>query len=330
MRVRRWLISIACLGGVWLALSAAIGVVAIESALHPERRRFVSGDIEAARAIADRDDATLSDVSIAASDGAILRGWEFVSKNDNGSVVILLHGQGDNRAGMLGNADLLLRNGYSLLLPDARAQGDSGGVIATYGVKEVDDLRRWSGWLRQTLNPRCIDGLGDSMGAAILLQTLAVEPHFCAVVAESPFASFREAAYDRLGQAFHTGPWLGRTVLFPAVVAGFVYADFRYGVEFERASPEDAVASTRVPVLLIHGLADVNLPPRHSERIKAGNPAVVLWEPVNAGHCGAAGAEPEEYERRVAGWFDDHGMNAARVTQRNHLIDGTNRKSPAG
>jgi hypothetical protein len=36
------------------------------------------------------------------------------------------------------------------------------------------------------------------------------------------------------------------------------------------------------------------------------NPAVVFWEPAEAGHCGAQGAEPMEYERRVVGWFESH------------------------
>jgi uncharacterized protein len=202
-----------------------------------------------------------------------------------------------------------------VLLADARAHGESGGAIATYGVLESGDTLRWFEWLQQMLGPRCIDGLGDSMGAAILLQSLAVEPHFCAVIAESSFASFREASYDRIGQWFGTGPWLGRTVLRSAVDAGFLYAEFRYGIDFWRASPQEAVARTVVPVLLIHGLADDNLPPRHSELIKAGNPTVVLWEPPNAEHCGAASAEPEEYRRRVLAWFDGHSAHAAQPAE---------------
>lgn len=96
----------------------------------------------------------------------------------------------------------------------------------------------------------------------------------------------------------------------PAVEIGFLYARIRYGVDWGQASPEDAVAESRVPVLLIHGLKDTNLPPRHSEMILARSasrtPAVVLWEPKEAGHCGAAGAEPQEFERRVVGWFESH------------------------
>jgi fermentation-respiration switch protein FrsA (DUF1100 family) len=211
---------------------------------------------------------------------------------------------------MLGDADLLLRHGYQVLLPDARAHGTSGGELATYGVKEAGDVRLWFDWIQQAEAPRCIDGLGESMGAALLLQSLRTTPGFCAVVAESSFASFREASYDRLGEQVHAGAWAGRSLLRPAVEAGLLYARWRYGVDFEQASPQNAVAASRVPVLLIHGKKDTNLPARNSEMILAHNrtriPAVVLWEPAEAGHCGAAGAEPDEFERRVIGWFESH------------------------
>lgn len=311
MRPRRWLISIVGLGSIWLALSSLIGVVAMESALHPVRRTLDEADESAARQIATRDEASLADASVAADDGIALHAWLFVQPHGNGDAVILLHGMADNRVGMLGNADMLLRQGFSVLLPDARTHGESGGVIATYGVKEANDVRRWFEWLQQSIEPHCVDGLGDSMGAAILLQAAAVEPHFCAIVAESAFSSFREASYDRIGQWFGTGPWLGRTILRPAVDAGFLYAEFRYGVNLERASPEEAAVATHVPVLLIHGLADTNLPPGHSERIKARNPAVMLWEPAGAEHCGASTAAPEEYERRIVGLFEEHRANAS-------------------
>jgi dipeptidyl aminopeptidase/acylaminoacyl peptidase len=87
----------------------------------------------------------------------------------------------------------------------------------------------------------------------------------------------------------------------------------------EQASPENAVAASKVPILLIHGLKDTNLPPRHSEMIMAHNatriPALVLWEPARAMHTGAAAAEPQEYERRLLDWFASHdtpGQTAER------------------
>jgi uncharacterized protein len=298
-----WVVAFVAL---WLGLCALVGVVSLEGALHPPRLALTTDEESSAQAVASRDHARLAAVDIVSADGLTLRGWSIRPAAGNGDAVLLLHGQSDNRAGMLSVADLLLRHGFAVLLPDARAHGESGGAMATYGARETDDIRRWVDWVERTEQPHCVFGLGDSMGAAELLESLPSIPDFCAVVAESPFAEFRLAAYNRIGQWFHKGPWVGRTILRPAVEFGFLYAHARYRVNFAHVSPEDAVRSTRVPVLLIHGLADTNLPPRHSEEIKAANPRIELWEPVNAGHCGASSAEPEEYEQRVVGWFESH------------------------
>ena len=301
---------IAIFVGIWLVLCMAIGVVATQWALHPWRRALTPQAEALAQAIAARDDAVLSEVSVTADDGTTLRGWSIRPLHGKADAVILLHGVADNRMGMIGYADLLLRHGYAVLLPDARAHGESGGELATYGVKEAGDVRRWYDWVEQAERPRCIDGLGNSMGAALLLESLPAAPGFCAVVAESPFANFREASYDRLAERLGAGAWLGRTLLRPAVETGFLYARWKYGLDLEQASPENAVAASSVPVLLIHGLKDTNLPSRHSEMILARNknriPALVLWEPAEAVHTGAAAAEPEEYERRLIGWFQSH------------------------
>jgi uncharacterized protein len=287
----------------WLLLCVPIGVVATEAALHPGRRAVTSGDRERAADLAAANHARIRDVSIAGADGAILRAWSIVPGTSNGDAVLLLHGQADNRAGMLGPAALLLRHGYAVLLPDARAHGESGGAVATYGVLEAEDLRRWFEWLRLSENPRCIDGIGVSMGAAELLRSLDAEHGYCAVVAESVFSSFREVAYLRMGQWFGVGSWIGRTVLRPAVDIGFFYARLRYGIDFGQASPIRAVASTGTPVLLIHGLADGSIPPRQSEQIKLRRPSAELWEPANADHCGALSTDPAAYEAQVLSFF---------------------------
>lgn len=307
-RVRSISIALSAALATWLALNCVIGVIAVQGATHLKRIPVTVADEDRARSVAERNHATLSEVAIEANHGVQLRAWSIRPFAGNGDTVLLLHGQGANRVGMLGPAEMLLSHGYSVLLPDARAHGMSGGNIGTYGVLEADDIRLWFDWLQQHESPRCIDGLGDSMGAAELLESLTVESGFCAVVAESPFATFREAAYDRLGQQFSTGTWLGRTLLRPAIFAATEYERLRYGIDLSRANPADAVAGSHVPVLLIHGLADTNLPPRHSQMIKSGNPAVTLWEPASAGHCEASSAEPEEYERRVVGWFVAHDL----------------------
>ena len=154
------------------------------------------------------------------------------------------------------------------------------------------------------MKPACVFGLGESMGAALLLQSLRAEPRFCAVVAESPFQNFGEIAYERAAQIMHTHLYIARVIATPAIAAGFTYARLRYGVDLAEASPEDAVAATSIPVLLIHGGNDDSIPPRHSIAIKARNPnAVSLWIVPGAVHAGASSAAPQEFRQRVLEWF---------------------------
>ncbi|MGA3130180.1 MAG: alpha/beta fold hydrolase [Terracidiphilus sp.] len=299
-----------CIAAVWLGVCAVAGIVSAEWALHPKRSALTEDDENQAAGIAQSHGAVLRQVEIAASDGAILRAWAIRPAHCNGDAVILLHGMASNRAGMLGPADMLLRQGYSVLLPDARAQGMSGGDLATYGFLEANDVQRWFDWLVQQQAPHCIDGIGESMGAAQLLNSLKTAWGFCAVAAESSFANFREVSYVRIGQRFGTGPWLGRTVLRPVAEFGILYARWKYDVDLTQDNPAQAVSASRVPVLLIHGLADNNIPPYNSELIltasRGGNSNVSLWEPQHAGHCGAMGAERDTFKRRVVGWFQSH------------------------
>lgn len=305
LRLLIWTVSI------YLVLCTAIAFFLAEVTVHPYRRPLTPADkINVQNAAADMG-ARITDASIEGKDRATLRAWLIRPWHGNGNAVILLHGLGDNRVGMIGYTQLLLGHGYAVLMPDARAHGESGGDLATYGIVERDDIRLWFEWLKQTEHPACIYGLGESMGAAHMLQSLAVEPHFCAVVAESSFSNFREIAYDRMGQRFGTGPWLGRTVLRPVVEIALLIARVKYHVDLTQASPEDAVANTHVPVLLIHGVVDSNIPLRHSLRLVAHNPLLTLWEVPGADHCGAMSVAPEEFERRIVEWFQTH-KNIAR------------------
>jgi fermentation-respiration switch protein FrsA (DUF1100 family) len=183
----------------------------------------------------------------------------------------------------------------------------SGGEIVTYGLKEAGDVHAWANWLFDTERPKALYGIGGSMGAAILIQALATEPRFRSLVAESSFVSFPEVAYLRMAQASGMRLAAARVVFRPVVETAFLYARLRYGVDLQKASPVDALRRTRVPVLLIHGTADTNIPPSHSETLHQAAPAVTaLWEPEGAQHVMAVTHAPEEYERRVLEWFAAH------------------------
>jgi uncharacterized protein len=294
---------------IYIAFSFVIGILMARLALSPMRL-----PLSAAAQIAlmyKPYSADLQAVSIEAADRVVLKGWYVVSDHQNGRAVILLHGIGDNRGGVAGYGQAFLRQGYRILMPDSRAHGESGGDVATYGLLESDDIRRWVLWLYSS-GASCVDGFGESMGAALVLESLRSGSRFCAVVADSSFSDFRSVAYDREGYFVGAGSLgmeriVGRTVgLLPAEI-GLLYARWRYGVDLRRANPVDAVKTSTVPVLLIHGEDDINILPWHSRALAKADPVyALLWIVPGAGHCGAVGVAPDDFWSRVFGFFARH------------------------
>src|ERR1700732_3469455 len=136
-----------CMVATIFVLAIVAGISVAEAALHPGRRPLLAGDQQRARELANSNASDLTDISIPATDGAILRAWNLQPRKSFGNAVILSHGLSDNRAGMVAYAQFFLRHGYDVLIPDARAHGMSGGEIATYGIRESNDLHRWLDWL---------------------------------------------------------------------------------------------------------------------------------------------------------------------------------------
>ena len=310
--MRRWMKYAFAAVSVYLILAIAAGVVVGEGSLRlrrlPLRYRAV---VEAE--VLKRYQTRLEDVSVQTADRVTLKAWYIRPRNFNGDAVVLLHGITDNREGMGGFARLFLDHGYAVLMPDARAHGESGGMLATYGVRESDDLHRWVSWLyTDELAPaQCVYGVGESYGAALLLQALPAEPRFCAVAVESPFSTAREMSYERISTPLHLNPWFGRTLGRPMIWSAVLYAHWRYGVDLLAPSPLEGIKRSHVPVLLIHGTADTSINPRHSIILaKAAPDRVQLWLVPHARHTMAWGAAHQEFEARLLAWFSAHRKNA--------------------
>ena len=284
-----------------LLLVTAGAVFVAEGALHIWHKE--RPDDALAAALARADDAGWRTVEVRAADGIALSGWLFTPQHPNGAGVIALHGVADTRLGMSGHADFLLRAGYTVLTPDCRGHGASGGDVISYGVREAGDITGWESLLLATPGIDRIYGIGQSMGAAILLESLARGNLLRALVADCPFATFQEIAYERLDQQGLFGEVSSR----PLVNFGFLYARVRYGVNLWSASPVNAIRATHVPVLLIHGTKDTNIDPRHSRELHAANLAsTALWEVPGAGHIASLGVARKEYIARVLAFFDAH------------------------
>lgn len=288
------------------ALAGLVGYVVGPGVLHPQRLN--PERIQQAQEMLQRTKTTPEEFVVKTRDDIELRGWKIRAARPTGDWVLLFHGVADNRTGVLGAAELLLRHGFSVVMMDSRAHGRSGGDMATYGSKERYDTVAVVGALYATENVRHLLALGVSMGAAIALQSAAVEPRIEGVVAEDAFAELREVSYDYAG--LRSWPWLGKTLFRPAAIMAMHSISNAGSFNPDDVSPEKAVAERSFPVLLICGTRDATIPCRHSERIyKAATGPKELWIVQGAGHAAALGQDPAEYENRVITFFEKYPGN---------------------
>ena len=283
-------------------VAAGMGWLAGPSFLHPIRRELTPDLIKEADVGFSSIAAQREEFDVRASDGVLLKGWKVRSAKPNGNWVLVFHGVADNRVGAAEQAQVLLVAGYNVVMMDARAHGSSEGPMATYGWLERNDTRAIVDVLEATEHPRHLFALGESMGAAIALQSAAVEPRIEAVIAEAPFASLREASYDYAGLQRY--PLLGMTLLAPGAWTMVYHGELSAGFPAGEVSPEKAVAALPFPVLLICDAEDTVLPCRHTRRIyAAASGPKQIWVVPRAFHTAALGYEPAEFRRRVLEFF---------------------------
>ena len=221
-------------------------------------------------------------------DGVTLRGWQCASVSPGRGTILYLHGIGDNRGSAAGTIERFTRHGFDVIAYDSRAQGESGGEFCTYGFFEKRDLRA----VVDLIHSGPIVLIGTSLGAAVALQAAAGDPRIAAVVAAETFSDLRTVATERAPFFFSRG----------AIDRAFSVAEKQAGFDVDAASPAAVAPRIRVPVLLIHGDADVETPPAHSQRVFAalGGPKRLILVP-GAGHNGSLRGEVwREIERWIS------------------------------
>lgn len=137
-----------------------------------------------------------SNVSFRTSDGVRLSAWLIPSSN--GAAIVTMPGAGSNRAAALGQATVLARHGYGVLIVDPRGQGSSDGHAMDAGWYGDRDVTAAVSFLQHQsgVDPMRIGVLGLSMGGEEAIGAAAANGTIRAVVAEG--ATHRTAA-DKAG-----------------------------------------------------------------------------------------------------------------------------------
>lgn len=238
-------------------------------------------------------------VTVTSSDGLELAGWFIPSRN--GAVILMQHGYKSTRKELLNEAEMMYRHGYGALLTSVRAHDRSGGETITFGMHEVNDMDAWYQYLvsRDDIDPDRIGILGNSYGGMLAIQYAAQNEAIRAVVANSAFSSLNDTVSTSVTYftdlpAFPFAPLI---VFWAERETGFKTEDIDATKWIMQISPR--------PVFLMQGGADVVISVDSGQRLydAAGEPKE-LWFDPELGHVRFDTERAEEYERRVAEFFD--------------------------
>jgi len=214
--------------------------------------------------------------------------------------VIFCHGYAGSKAPDLQYVPWFRERGYSVLLFDFRAHGESSGDKSSLVYYERRDLLAAIAFLQQRgINQ--VGLMGFSMGAAVAIATAAVSEAVRAVIADSGFAELRTIVSN--GMRKRGIPPLIALGLTTLVVWA---AGHRLSCRLTDSDPLRWVGRLAPrPFLIIHGEQDCDVPVTEAHRLyeAAGEPKE-LWVVAGAGHRRVDQICADEYMSRVLAFFD--------------------------
>lgn len=236
------------------------------------------------------------DVFIKSGDGLKLHATYFPGKQE-GKIVICFHGYtSEGMKDYIGLSGYYLERGYSMLLVDERAHGQSEGTYIGFGCKDRWDALKWIEWVIQTCGEQVQILLhGTSMGGATVLMTsgLLLPGQVKGIISDCAFTSPKYVFTHVLHSMYHLPafPLIPITDWINKKQAG-------YGMDECNAARE--VRKAKVPILMIHGEADTFVPVSMCQEIynNCASPKKLLVVP-GAAHAESYYKDTENYEKAL-------------------------------
>ncbi|MBS1513015.1 MAG: alpha/beta hydrolase [Bacteroidetes bacterium] len=241
--------------------------------------------------VGEQPDSAYTSIQLKTKDSLTLAGWYIRVPNAKGTVA-LFHGHGSEKSANLSQSNFFNELGYSTLLIDFRAHGQSQGNTCTIGYREAEDVKLAYTYIKN-LGEQHIILYGISLGAATVTKAIA-DYHLTPdkVILEMPFASLNETAEGKMRQAHLPAEPFGALLTFwGGAINGFWAFDMQ---------PKEFVKQIHCPVLLQWGRKDPGVSESEIKTIFNNIPApkkFVVYE--NSGHENLYDNEPEKWEANV-------------------------------
>lgn len=239
--------------------------------------------------------ASRQKISVESEDGYILVAETFPLETDETEShrwVLLLHGYTGWKEEMYPFAYWYHGEGYHVLVPDLRCQGESEGDFIGMGWTDRLDGMLWIQYILSQDEDAEIILHGQSMGAAAALMMAGEESlpdNVKAVVSDCAYTDAYSMFSEKIKEWFHLPS-------FPLVDSACVVLRLRGGYNLKDASALEAVRKGKIPILFIHGKEDAMISVQMSEDLyeaATGQKELLIVE--DAGHAQAQDKDPDTY-----------------------------------
>ena len=286
------MVRIAAIGLIVGAVALAAAVVAVGLFLSAPARAKIG---------ASPADLHTEEITIASPSGATLRGW-LVEGRPGGGAVVLMHGVQGNRLHMVPRARFLAAAGFSVLLFDFQAHGESTGDRITVGRLEGLDARAAVAFVRERLPAERVGAIGSSLGGAAALLGPGPLP-VDALVLESIYSEIGTAIANRIRAVL---PVVGGIVARPLAWLFEVLLPPVVGVRPAELRPIDHIAEVTAPVLLAAGTLDDRTTIAEADAIFVRAPEPKwFWRVEGAHHVDLEAYAPDDYRKQIVPFFTE-------------------------
>ena len=232
-------------------------------------------------------------LAMESDEGLKLIAAEFAQEDKSAPWVLMLHGYTGWKEELYKYAYNFYKEGYSVLLPDMKAHGESEGDLIGMGYADIPDNLKWIDYINRYYDEPPVILYGQSMGgAAVVMLTGSPElpDNVVAAVSDSAFSDAKTLFKQKLKD------WTGLPSLGLFDAAGLLLK-LEGGYDLSQASALKFAGKSSIPTLFIYGSEDSIIPPGDIIRLYDASSAPDKQKLVveGAGHIQASDKAPDMY-----------------------------------
>lgn len=223
----------------------ALAGLMVEAVLH------IGDDVAAVAAVENGAEK----VYITADGGVTLAALSYRQPAESGKWALIMHGYTSCKENMLPYARAYYDRGFSVIVPDQRAHGESGGEYCGMGWPERLDVIRWAEYIADEAPDAELTVHGISMGAASVVMAAGegLPDNVNTIISDCAFTGVDSIMRHQLATKIDDSAEL-------LSFGGSLITKLRIGSGWREASALKMAERSGVPTLFIHGGADTFVP----------------------------------------------------------------------